>query len=179
MKEQKYCCFCGKELGLKRLHDNTREKYCEKCDYVFFRTPSPCVIVLVTKANKILLARGIRWKHPYWALVSGHIKLGETAEKTAIREVREETGLNVRHLELIGTYIRKDKDLLMIAFKAETKNTSIKKSPELEKVKWFNLSSPLPLRPRSIAFQVVKQVFPKIKLKTIKNKGKKQKILKR
>ena len=103
MKERKYCCFCGKELVFKTLRDESKEKYCEKCDYVFFLNPSPAVIVMVADASKVLLARAIEWKHPYWGLISGHIKVGDTAEETAIREVHEETGLEVSNLEFLKT----------------------------------------------------------------------------
>ncbi len=168
MKEEKYCCFCGKELVFKTLYDGSQEKYCHSCDHVFFHTPSPCVIVMVTRANKVLLARGIGWRHPYWALISGHIKCGETAEKTALREVSEEVGLKVSDLEFLRTYITKVHDLLMIAFRAETENTSIKKSQELEDAKWFDLNHPLPMRPESIAARVIKHVFPKITYKRFK-----------
>ncbi len=162
MKEEKYCRFCGKELVLKTLYDGSQEKYCDDCDQVFFRTPSPCVIVMVTRANKVLLARGIGWRHPYWALISGHIKDGETAEKTALREVSEEVGLEVTNLECLRTYITNVHDLLMIAFRAEAENTTIKTSQELEDAKWFDLNQPLPMRPESIAAHVIKHVFPKI-----------------
>jgi len=161
MEEQKYCCFCGKELVLKTLYDRSKEKYCDDCDHVFFRTPSPCVIVMVTNANRVLLARGTGWKHSNWALISGHIRSGETAEETAVREVYEEVGLKVSTLEFIRTYATKDHELLMIAFKAETKNASIKKSQELEDARWFDLGNPLPMRSESTAAHLVKQVFPK------------------
>lgn len=163
MKEQKYCCFCGKKLVLKTLYDGSNERYCDDCDHVFFPTPSPCVIVMVTNASRVLLARGIGWKHPYWALISGHIRPGEIAEKTAIREVYEEAGLEVFSLEFLRTYATKVRDLLMIAFKAETENTSIKKSSELEDAQWFDLSEPLPMRPISTAAHVVKHVFTNVK----------------
>jgi len=126
---------------------------------------------MVTNAKRVLLTRGIGWKHPYWALISGHITSRETAEETAIREVYEEVGLEVSSLELLRTYVTKIHDLLMIAFKAETKNTSIKKSQELEDANWFDLYHPLPMRPESIASKVIKHVFPKItymKLKELK-----------
>lgn len=168
MKEQKYCCFCGKELVLKTLYDGSREKYCDDCNHVFFRTPSPCVIVMITNANKVLLARGIGWKHPYWALISGHVKSGETAEETAIREIYEEVGLEASNLEFLRTYATKVHNLLMIAFKAETENTSIKKSQELEDAKWFDLYHPLPMRPESTAAHVIKHAFPKITYKNVK-----------
>jgi len=123
---------------------------------------------MVTDKKKILLARGIEWKYPYWALISGHIKSGETAEKTAIREVREEVGLEVSNLEFLGTHATKVQNLLMIAFKVKTKNTSIKKSQELEDAKWFDSSYPLPVRHDSIAAQVIRHVFPKTKFKNLK-----------
>jgi NAD+ diphosphatase len=168
MKERKYCIFCGRELVFKTLLDGSREKYCGECDYVFFHTPSPAVIVMVTNSNRVLLARGVGWKHPYWALISGHIKVGDTAEQTAIREVREEVGLEIYNLEFLRTYPTKYRDLLMIAFKAETEETSIKKSQELEDARWFDLGAPLPMRTESIAAHVVKHVYPEVKYKKMK-----------
>jgi len=172
MKEQKYCTFCGKELTLKTLYDGSKEKYCDNCDHVFFPTPSPCVIVMVTNASRVLLARGIGWKDPYWALISGHIRSGETAEETALREVHEEVGLEVSCLEFLRTYTTKDHELLMIAFKAETKNAFIKKSQELEDARWFDLDHPLPMRPESTAARVVKHVFPKVTYMDLKEQEK-------
>lgn len=168
MKERKYCSFCGRELVLKSLLDGSKEKYCDACDYVFFHTPFPAVIVMVINSNRVLLARGVAWKHPYWGLISGHIKLGDTAEQTAIREAHEEVGLEVSNLEFLRTYATKHRDLLMIAFKAETKETSIKKSQELEDARWFNLGDPLPMRSESTSAHIVKHVFPEIKYTSLK-----------
>jgi len=117
---------------------------------------------MVTHANKVLLARGVDYKHPYWGLISGHITSGETAEKTAIREVYEEAGLKVSNLEFLKTYASEVHDLLMIAFKAQTENTSIKKSQELEDARWFDLCHPLPMCQESIASLVVQYVFPNV-----------------
>lgn len=124
---------------------------------------------MVTNANRVLLARGIGWKHPYWALISGHIRSGETTEETAIREVHEEVGLEISSLEFLKTYATKHRNLLMIAFKAETEKTSIKKSQELEDARWFNLRDPSPIRSVSTAAHVVQHVFPNIKYIDFKN----------
>ena len=168
MKERRYCTFCGKELVLKTLYDGSQEKYCDECDHVFFHTPSPCVIVMVTNANRVLLTRGLGWKHPYWALISGHIRSGETAEETVVREVYEEVGLEVSGLDFLRTYMLKVRDLLMLAFTVETEDTSVTKSQELEEAKWFDLYHLLPLRPTSTAAHVVKHVFPKMTCEGLK-----------
>ncbi|MGD8505345.1 MAG: NUDIX domain-containing protein [Candidatus Bathyarchaeota archaeon] len=164
MKEQRYCRFCGKELIPKILLDGSKERYCSACNYVFFSTPSPAVIVMVASKNRILLARGVGWKHPYWGLISGHIKRDETAEQTAIREVQEEVGLEISNLKILKTCVAGDYGLLMIAFKAKTRGMIIKKSKELEEAKWFDINKPLPLRSTSIAANVVKHVYPRTKL---------------
>jgi hypothetical protein len=88
MKKPKYCCFCGEMLKLETLRDETKEKYCSKCDHVFFEAPSPTVIVAVTNADRILLTRSVEWKHPFWGLIAGHLNAEETAEEAAVREVR-------------------------------------------------------------------------------------------
>jgi len=39
-----------------------------------------------------------------WALPGGFVDVGETVEAAAVREAREETGLEVNQLELLGVY---------------------------------------------------------------------------
>ena len=148
-----YCRLCGRILIFKTLLDGSKERYCPECDRVFFDTPSPAVIVAVIHADRILLTRSVDWTQPFWGLVAGHVKSGETAEDAAFREVREEVGLDIFALQILGTYTTRD--LLMIGFTAETERDGIQKSIELETAAWFPVHEPLPLRPGSVAHQVV------------------------
>jgi len=151
-------------LASKTLLDGSREKYCQKCDRVFFDEPSPAVIVAVIHNDRILLTRSVGWNHPYWGLVAGHVASGETAEETAVREVREEVGLDVSTLEIVGTYAARARNLLMIGFESKTECTDIKKSQELQEAAWFKMDERLPLRPNSIAHQVAVKAFPGIRI---------------
>ena len=126
---KKYCSYCGRELVSKILLDGSTEKYCVKCDHVFFEEPSPAVIVAVMNGEKILLTRSVGWQHHYWGLVAGHVKSGETTEEAAMREVKEEVGIDTMTLEIVGTYAIKDRNLLMIGFQAKPSQLLHKPDP--------------------------------------------------
>jgi 8-oxo-dGTP diphosphatase len=58
--------------------------------------------------NKILLIkRNTKPFKGYWALPGGRMDLGETIEQTIVREVKEETGLDVAIMRKIGEYVEK------------------------------------------------------------------------
>lgn len=59
-------------------------------------------VLIINKDNQVLLQR--RGTFPYkWGLVGGITELGESLEETAIRETKEETGLDIKDLNLLGT----------------------------------------------------------------------------
>ncbi len=52
---------------------------------------------------RVVLIRSRRRKTDVWSLPKGHFKARETADQTALREVREETGLRTRIVATLGT----------------------------------------------------------------------------
>lgn len=60
--------------------------------------------VVIMQAGKILLTK--RSDIPVWCLPGGGVDAGESVAQTAVREVREETGLQVQLTRLVGVYSR-------------------------------------------------------------------------
>lgn len=75
-------------------------------------TPKLMVDVVVPDdRGRVLLVR--RGSEPYkgrWALPGGFVDIGETTEAAAVREAREETGLDVEVVRLVGVYSDPDRD---------------------------------------------------------------------
>lgn len=68
-------------------------------------------IVIPDGEGRVLLIR--RGSDPFegsWALPGGFVDVGETVEDAAVREAKEETGLDVELLRLIGVYSNPERD---------------------------------------------------------------------
>lgn len=59
--------------------------------------------IIYNKDNKGIKFLLLQYKGKYWEFARGHIEPGETKKQTAIREIKEETGLD--NLKLIGNFL--------------------------------------------------------------------------
>ncbi len=100
--ETKFCPRCGVEMEEAEVSGRLRQ-VCPACSFVLYRNPIPGAGVLVEMDDGIVLIR--RGEPPFqgwWALPAGYIEADESVEQAAVRECREETGLEVELLELFG-----------------------------------------------------------------------------
>ncbi|MBN1954336.1 MAG: NUDIX domain-containing protein [Anaerolineae bacterium] len=103
----RFCPRCGGELKtLLRAQDAHPRQVCATCGRVHYRNAKPCVGMLAVREGKLLLTR--RSIQPYrgdWDIPGGFLEAGEQPEAGVVREVWEETGLEVRPVEVFGFYI--------------------------------------------------------------------------
>jgi len=60
------------------------------------------VLVLIENGNQILLQNRVKKDWRGYALPGGHVEAGESFVEAAIREAKEETGLNIKNPRLVG-----------------------------------------------------------------------------
>lgn len=83
-----FCPQCGGRLTQKKICDEGEVPFCGECGRPWFGFSYPCVICLLTDgAGKYALIRQTYATRNY-VCVAGFIHEGETAEQTAVREVR-------------------------------------------------------------------------------------------
>ena len=84
---------------------------CSRCgaDIPVYRNPVPTVDIIIELEQGIVL---IERRNPPsgWALPGGFIDYGESYEQAAVREAKEETGLDVSLVRQFHTYSEPDRD---------------------------------------------------------------------
>lgn len=134
----KFCPDCGEKLTVKSFGDEVDVPFCKKCDKAWFDMFSNAVIVLViNEYGEAAVLRQNYISERFFNLVSGYMKPGETAENAAQREVKEEIGIEVTDLSLVGTFWFAKKDMLMIGFIARAKKTDFTLSTEVDGAEWI------------------------------------------
>lgn len=59
-------------------------------------------VILTNAQGQVLLGKRKGSHAPYWSIPGGHLELGESFESAAIREVAEETGLEIHGPEVVA-----------------------------------------------------------------------------
>lgn len=157
-----YCPDCGSKLEYRQLGDEENVPWCEKCRKPWFPLFPSAIIALVYDENKkVLLLQQNYISSQFRNLVSGYIVPGERAEETMIREIREETGLEVKEWSLRGTWWFPKKEMMMIGFMARVDRGELKLSSEVDGASWHDASEAITLvhqKPTSTS-RILTQMF--------------------
>jgi len=106
---------------------------------------------VILDGGKILLVkRGREPEKGKWAVPGGHMERDETAEEACVREVKEETGLEVRIVKLIGVFSSPSRDPIRQTVASAylcvpAGSTEAKGGDDAAEAKWFRLKGLPPL----------------------------------
>jgi 8-oxo-dGTP diphosphatase len=104
----------------------------------------PAASALVFRGGRLLLVRSTRTRE-HWAFPGGKSEPGETPEQTAVREVREEVGLDIEVTGAIGRYVLPS-GYAIACFSATAGGTGLTvDSSEILEARWFTPQESLQL----------------------------------
>lgn len=96
-----------------------------------------------TKLNVLLVERGIEPFKGRWAFPGGFLRMEESAEQGALRELREETGLKGAYIKQFHTFSDPKRDprerVITIAYYALVKMQEVKGGDDAARAEWFPL----------------------------------------
>jgi NAD+ diphosphatase len=138
IQTHRYCGQCGSAMSLVNWE---LAALCNKCGHRCYPRIAPCVLVGIIKDDKILLARSSRHRAGFYSILAGFVESAETLEQAAVREVKEEVGVDITNLRYVGSQPWPFPHSLMTGFIADYVAGDIVCQPqEIEEAAWFALT---------------------------------------
>ena len=110
-------------------------------DDFFYRVSAKALVI--DEQNRILLARE---ENGFWELLGGSMDYGQSAKKTIIREVKEETGIDVLEVAeqpsyfVSGKHTTQDYWIVNVLFETRLADLDFTPSKECVELKFFEAS---------------------------------------
>jgi ADP-ribose pyrophosphatase YjhB (NUDIX family) len=117
----RFCPRCGGGLVSRVVmaHDPPR-LVCSVCGFVFYLDPKVAAgAICRMDGGIVLLRRGIEPGYGLWVYPGGYVDRGESLEEAAVREAREEVGLEIRLQGLVNAYSYPGRPVIVVVFAAE------------------------------------------------------------
>jgi 8-oxo-dGTP diphosphatase len=130
LEDVRYCPRCGKDATVRYPRSLT----CQHCGYGAFYNPKPVACAITRNADDevLLLRRGFEPQRNHWSMPGGFVDLGESVEDAAIRETKEEIGVDIAITNLVGVYSRSTDRIVVVVYAARTTGTPIRTEEALE-----------------------------------------------
>ena len=161
---KEFCPRCGKKMEKRRLEERDRD-YCPACRAVEYENPVPAtaVVMLNERHELLLVRRAVEPAQGKWCLPGGFQETDETSEECALREFREETGLEGRLPRLIALEMGRNPlagDVLVAGFSVLAGGGRLQAGDDAAAAAYFPLTQLPELAFRSHARIIEKAVGP-------------------
>ncbi|MFA5134231.1 MAG: NUDIX hydrolase [Patescibacteria group bacterium] len=140
----RFCPVCGGELWVKGLDHGVR-LVCAACGFIFYQNSKPTASAIITNgAGQVLLAK--RAREPrlgFWDLPGGFLEDGEDPQAGVRREIREELGIDIDIIKIIGIYIDSyghgsTVHTLNIDYACTVRSGLLRPMDDVAEVRWFS-----------------------------------------
>jgi 8-oxo-dGTP diphosphatase len=137
-----FCPVCGSpfEPRVLRVGEPSR-LVCTggACGFVFYLDPKVAVGTIISRPDHqiVLVKRAIEPGYGRWVFPGGYVDRGEEVTLAAIREAREETGLDIRLDRLIGIYSYAGRTPIIIVYAATATGGELAVDEEGLEARWF------------------------------------------
>ena len=140
----KYCPKCGSEFFEEH---NFKSKHCSNCGFTYYQNPSSstAAFILNSKEELLVVRRGKEPAKGTLDLPGGFVDNEETAEEGMIREIKEETGLDISKVEYLFSipniyrYSGMDIHTLDMFFLCHTEAETVKPADDVAECSWVPL----------------------------------------
>lgn len=157
IQTHRYCGQCGSAMHLVSWE---LAALCSRCGHRCYPRIAPCVLIAVVKDDQLLLARSTRHKTGFFSILAGFVESAETLEQAAVREVKEEVGIDITDLQYVGSQPWPFPHSLMTGFIARYQSGDIRCQPnEIEEAHWFDVANLPEIPPvQTLSGQMIAQV---------------------
>lgn len=135
------CQSCGGATESRTIEGRSRP-VCVTCGAVTYLDPKLAVAVVVRRNGRVLLGR--RGEHTRaagkWSFPAGFVERGEVVEHAAVREVLEETGLEIALGPLIGLLSSPGEVVVLAVYTGDIVSGTPCASDDLTELGWFALN---------------------------------------
>ena len=131
--------YCGRCGALTDYALDVRAKICYRCEAVYYPRISPVIIVAVSKGHELLLIKNKRHRRNFYSVIAGFVEPGESLEECLVREVREETAIEVKNINYFASQSWPFPNALMVGFTAEYASGILRPDGvEIAEAGWFS-----------------------------------------
>jgi ADP-ribose pyrophosphatase YjhB (NUDIX family) len=153
-----FCPWCASKLIFDDC-DNRERLRCPNCEFIWYHNPIPAAGAILNQDGRILL---VKRKYPpragEWCFPAGFMEYDESPMECCIREVKEETGLEIKITGLFWVYSGHDdprSHAVLILYLAEIIGGELASGDDAEDVEFFDPTA----APDNIAFQAHREAI--------------------
>lgn len=136
----RYCQLCGRYLVERYVEEEDRTRYqCEGCGFVHYLNPRVVASVIIEHSGRVLLQqRAMEPGKGLWTFPGGFLEIGERPEEGAVREAKEEVGLDVTLAGLHGVYSRPHVGIVLVVYHGTSaSDAAVVGDYESTAVRWY------------------------------------------